>query len=265
MILASAAGLMTLSGAMLTRQLLRPLQAFAVPVLRYRFTGPPLAGSPFNAFRVSGSAFAHHLDFLQRANFRIVTYSEALSNVDNKAFLQSRPIVLCFDGGYETLYRVIQPRLVEHGFSGANAFIATQPIGKDNSFETGGRGRPEPMLTAEQIKSLADSGWEIGSLGVTGQDLSSMSPTDLQKQLTESRQELEKISGKPVKLLAYPGDINISTQQLIIEQAGYDFACWISLDGLVDKTCDRFRLPRYPLNRKSQLIEVALVVSQRMV
>ena len=264
-IVGGTAGLAAMASTLFLRHYFRPLRAFAVPVLRYRMIGPPLAGSPFNSLRVTGPAFQQHLDYIARRGFHLVTLSEALENIGNRSFLESKPVALTFDGAYQSLERYVLPALDEYGFKKITVFVASDGVDKDNSFETGGRGRPEPMMSAQAIREMANLGVEIGSLGRRSLDLSRLPHQELLEELKESRQRLGEISGQEVKLLSYPRDAQISHAEMILKKAGYDFAAWISLQGLLERDSLAFRLPRYPLSRKSKLIEIALILSGRLV
>ena len=258
------AGLGAVGGALLLRNYFRPLRPYAVPVLRYRMIGPPLAGSPFNALRVTGPSFQQHLDYIARRGFRLVTLSDALENIGRRSFLDSKPVIMTFDGGYQSLERYVIPALGEYDFKHITVFVATEGIDGDNSYETSGRGRPEPMLSKRSIREFANMGVEIGSLGRKALDLSRLPHQDLFEELQESRRSLSKIAGKEVSLMAYPRDAQISHAEIILKKAGYKFAAWISLQGLLQADSLAFRLPRYPLSRKSKLIEIALILSGRM-
>jgi peptidoglycan/xylan/chitin deacetylase (PgdA/CDA1 family) len=264
-IVGGSLGLIALGAGLSARNFFRPLRAYAVPILRYRMIGPPLAGSPFNSLRVTAPAFQQHLDYIARRGFHLVTLSEALSNLGSREFLESKPVVLTFDGGYKTLDRYVRPAMEDYGFKKFTMFVATEGIGQDNSYETGGRGRPEPMLDKTSLREFANMGVEIGSLGRKALDLSRLSHQTLLDELKESRQKLSEISGQDVSIVAYPRDAQVSHAELILKKAGYQYAAWISLQGLLEADSLAFRLPRYPLSRKSKLIEIALILSGRLV
>jgi peptidoglycan/xylan/chitin deacetylase (PgdA/CDA1 family) len=264
LLLGGSAGLSVVSAALLARHWLRPLQAAAIPVLRYRFVGPPLPGSPFNPLRLSLPGLSQHLNYLRRRRFRLVTLSEAWAKADSANFLASRPVVLTFDGGYKSFIQLVAPRIVECGIGPATVFVASDAVGKDNSYEIGVQGRAEPMMDEQDLRSLAAAGFEVGSLGCRGRDLSQLSHQDLVADLRDSRQRLSEITGREVRALAFARDANASHFATLIKQAGYSHASWISLDGLMNRGSEPYRLPRFPMTRKSQVIELALVLAQRM-
>lgn len=260
-----AFGLAAVGTGLALRMLTGPLQPFGVPVLRYRFVGPPLAGSPFNPVRVNTPIFHSHLRYMARRGFRPVTLSEAYKRSGERRFLREKPVVLTFDGGYESLERYVLPSLREYGFNKATAFVASDAVGRTNLYETGGRGRPDPMLTEEGLKALSDFGFEIGSLGKRAPDLSRLSHEELHKELKESRETLQEMSGQSIELLAYPRDVNISHNKNAVKQAGYKAAAWISLEGILSTASPGYCLPRFPLSKKSRMIEVALILANRMI
>ena len=84
-------------GAMAGWSIFRPPRLEGIPVLRYRIVGPALAGSPLNEVRVPVSRFAPQIRYIARRGFRAVTLSEAVARLQDRSFLATNPIVLCFD------------------------------------------------------------------------------------------------------------------------------------------------------------------------
>ena len=69
---------------------------------------------------------------------------------------------------------------------------------------TGNIGHPG-NLTADQIREMSDSGLvEIASHTVTHPHLTSLDDAALDQELQDSKQTLEKITGKEVQAIAYP-------------------------------------------------------------
>ncbi|HZO04338.1 MAG TPA: polysaccharide deacetylase family protein [Burkholderiales bacterium] len=60
------------------------------------------------------------------------------------------------------------------------------------------------MMTNKEVKALYDAGMEIGAHTVTHPILARMSLDRVRQELTDGRQQLEQITGAPVRLFAYP-------------------------------------------------------------
>lgn len=99
-------------------------------------------------------------------------------------------------------------------------------------------------MTAEQIASLSSSGLiEIGSHAVTHTSLNQLGVEQQRIELQQSKQELERICGKPVVSCSYPnGRISAETSE-VARELGYTSGC-TSQEELVASNCDPLLLPR---------------------
>jgi peptidoglycan/xylan/chitin deacetylase (PgdA/CDA1 family) len=111
-----------------------------------------------------------------------------------------------------------------------------------------------------ELREMADSGlMEIGSHTVTHPILSSVTDEESWDELTRSRAEIEEGIGRSVNCFCYPngksGDYRPSQVQQV-EQAGY--ACSVIAEsGMVNRTSDRYRLPRIGMTRKTSAGQIA--------
>jgi peptidoglycan/xylan/chitin deacetylase (PgdA/CDA1 family) len=104
------------------------------------------------------------------------------------------------------------------------------------------------MLTAEQIKKLSDFGMEIGSHSVTHPILKGLPLENWQSEILDSKLELERITGRPVRFFAFPNgkveDDYTYEQSRFVKECGYSAA--LSTDwGCVTKKSDKWMLPRF--------------------
>jgi len=72
-------------------------------------------------------------------------------------------------------------------------------------FVTSGFVGQQGMVSRRQLRDLADSGMRIGGHGATHRFLSSLSSRELARELRDSRDSLEQITGRRVDWLALPG------------------------------------------------------------
>jgi len=255
--------MLAVAGGLAYREI-QPLTPVGVPVLRYRAVGPSFPGSPLNPLRVTTPSFAKQLRYLLRRGYRLVTLSEALAGLRSSSFLRSKPLAITFDGGYKSFMSHVLPLFEEHDAATATLFVASRGLEGNNAFELG-RGRsPEPTLVAADLAELSERGFEIGSLGHAGTNLSLLSEDALKADLAKSRELLAEACGQSVSLLAYPRDISVSHYEKTLVRAGFKAGFWVAPRGVIGKKQSRFRLPRYPIERKTSLIHIALAVSRRM-
>ena len=84
------------------------------------------------------------------------------------------------------------------------------------------------MLTWDQIKEMADAGIGIGSHTLTHPVLSTLRPDDAARELTQSKEILERKLNRPITLFAYPfgGRKHFNPAiEVLTQRAGYRAAC----------------------------------------
>ena len=107
-------------------------------------------------------------------------------------------------------------------------------------------------MTADQLKEMQANGMRIGSHTVNHEVLTKKSAEQIDYELRVSREQLEKILGKPVCALAYPGGMVNSTVQSIAEKY-YDMAFIASV--IPDTKQTRYTLQRYGVFNWNEHIE----------
>ncbi|MBU0640315.1 MAG: polysaccharide deacetylase family protein, partial [Planctomycetes bacterium] len=195
---------LTGQGSLLARYELRqPL----LTVLTLHAVGtPPSACTSFdyrNMF-VSPGQLLEILDGLLRQGYRFLTLRKALACVQGAAPLQHKAVVLTFDDGYASVFDVARPLLEARGIRAA-VFIPTGYVGRPFAGNTrAGTGPALPTMTAEQIRALADAGWEIGAHSVTHGLFAGLSRADARRELAASKALLEELLEQPVSTFAFP-------------------------------------------------------------
>lgn len=184
---------------------------------------------------VSPERFAAQMAWLHRSGRRGVSIRELLqARADGDA---SRLVGLSFDDGYADFARNAVPILRKYGFT-ATTYVVPDLLGGVNSWDPDGPRKP--LLTRDQVRELACSGWEIGSHGLGHTALPDLPPQALAEQTGESRRLLEELTGNPVTGFCYPyGAVDLPAV-LAVQDAGYDHACAIQHSDLTG----RFALPR---------------------
>jgi len=106
-----------------------------------------------------------------------------------------------------------------------------------------------PMLDWSQVKILADNGFHIGSHSCTHPILSRCAENELERELSESKSEIESRTGRECRVLAYPngqpGDYDAKTIAAVTK-IGYS-AAFTFHAGLVHPNVDPYRISRHPI------------------
>ena len=126
-----------------------------------------------------------------------------------------------FDDGYESVYTFAFPILEKYGFKGV-VFPVSGYIAKYNDWDVNFRVNRTLHLTPNHLRTLSDSGWEIGSHGHVHRAYSKLSNSEIIKDLNTSKNTIEEITGKKVKSFCPPfGDLPEISYEFV-ETAGYE-------------------------------------------
>jgi peptidoglycan/xylan/chitin deacetylase (PgdA/CDA1 family) len=170
--------------------------------------------------------FRTHLELLDRWGFTTITLLDYQLFLQQKLHLPRKPIILTLDGSAEEIHRVAFPVLRETG-SKAVMFVPAEPV-----LRTQGRRTElahDSMASHAALREMAAEGMEIGSLSLTHQRLPMIPPDEARREIIISKQKLEMILGLPVRSFAYPFGLVSNMIKLMVEEAGYAFACgWSS-------------------------------------
>lgn len=118
-------------------------------------------------------------------------------------------VVITFDDGCETDLIAAVPILREHGF-GATCYLTVDFLERPG------------FLSHGQVRELAATGVEIGSHSMTHPFLSDIDDAALRREVVESKQRLEQISGTRVRSFSAPGGRHDHRLLPLAREAGYD-------------------------------------------
>jgi peptidoglycan/xylan/chitin deacetylase (PgdA/CDA1 family) len=138
--------------------------------------------------------FKAQIKMLADSGYHSVLPDQLMAYLTTGAALPSKPVMFTFDDTDLDQYTVAAPELEKHGFKGV-FFIMTVSIGR--------RGR-QPYMDKTQIKDLADRGHQIAAHTWDHHNVKKYAGDDWRIQIEEPKQELEEITGKPIKYFAYP-------------------------------------------------------------
>ena len=161
-----------------------------IPILMYHAIAEEPTTEMTELF-VRPSEMEKQIKYLVDNGFQTITF-EDLDNIG--AF--SKPVMLTFDDGYDCNYDILFPLLKKYNV-------------KATIFAVAGSVWSKGRLSESQIKEMSDSGLvSIQSHTVSHPDLTSLEADKLDYELSESKERIEKLTGKPVIALAYPSGDN---------------------------------------------------------
>ena len=107
---------------------------------------------------------------------------------------------------------------------------------------------PSPMMTAAQVKRIADAGMEIGAHTVNHPILTQLDEVEAGTEIRDGKARLEALIERPVELFAYPngrpGKDYDARHLKILAELGFTGAVSTAA-GVATRSCDSFQIPRF--------------------
>ncbi|MFD6990623.1 polysaccharide deacetylase family protein [Streptomyces sp. NPDC059943] len=220
-----------------------------IPVLLYHavMDDPP---AWIAEFTVTPGQFAAHLDAVVASGRTPVTVGALAGRLTGGTALPPRPVVLTFDDGFADLPGPTAEALAERALP-ATAYLTTGAIAPGD----GSLLPPAPMMTLAQVPSLERHGLEVGGHTVTHAQLDTLRPSQLDRELRESKVVLEDVLGHEVTHLAYPHGYNSRAVRRAARRAGYASAVAVR-HALSSETDDSYRIARLIVRRGHTVADV---------
>nr|MDT0656459.1 polysaccharide deacetylase family protein [Micromonospora sp. DSM 115978] len=229
---------------MLTRAPIRRRTA-VLPVLMYHSVSALRTG-PLRDLAVPPHRLAEHLDALTGAGYRPVGLTEAIDLTLSGT--PTAPLVaLTFDDGFANFLHRALPLLTATG-SSATLYPAVGHLGGPADWLGRWAGVFGRLLPLSALPEVAAAGMEIGNHGLVHQPLDVLPPGQLAQQLTDSRDRLEQVLGRPVRSFCYPHGYHDRRVRHLVRRSGHDNACEVGRrlyrPGSPGKADNRFAVPR---------------------
>lgn len=165
----------------------------------------------YHSLDSSGSAislrpkiFARQMSTLAAIGYRGVSLRQAMSHKVTHDDWPERSVVITFDDGYANLHEFALPELSRHGF-GATVFLVTDYMGRRAEWVTPGMKDDDlKILTWNQARELANAGFEMAAHTLTHPDLTRIPSTQLEHEITASREAVQMNLNSDVDSFAYP-------------------------------------------------------------
>jgi peptidoglycan/xylan/chitin deacetylase (PgdA/CDA1 family) len=176
------------------------------------------------ALSTTPERFREQIELLLARGYRASTFEEAVEAGDRHTF------AVTFDDAYRSVLQLARPIMDELGVTGT-VFVPTDWAGKSEPMRWDGvyqwldGPHKDEMLCMDwdQLRELAEAGWEIGSHTCSHPYLTAIKDDRLSAELRDSRLAVERELGRPCRSIAYPyGDVD----ERVIEAtgaAGYAF------------------------------------------
>ena len=161
--------------------------------------------------------FKEQMKTLADAGAHPISVADLYRHLTTGSVLPDKAVVLTFDDNYQGFYDNAWPVLTEYKFP-AMMFVHTGFVGSKEGLH--------PKMTYDELRELMKNPlFTVGSHTISHpDDITTLSTTDQQKELTESKATLEKELNFKCDFLAYPNGKNDPVVQEASKSAGYKMA-----------------------------------------
>jgi peptidoglycan/xylan/chitin deacetylase (PgdA/CDA1 family) len=220
-----------------------PLKQIGIPVLMYHSI-VPILDTGYHRTVVSEAQFRAQMQWLHQNDYRTIGIKEANSALKSGKNIEKR-VVITFDDGYQSCLHTAAPILKEYGFC-AMLFLCTESLETGNHpvllQKAGGLPPHDAPLMATDLQALLAHHWEIAPHSVTHAHHGFLNSDQVNREMTESRETVEKITEKAPLAYAFPfGGYGKIAQREAKKQFKYVFT---THQGLWQRDDSTFRIPR---------------------
>jgi peptidoglycan/xylan/chitin deacetylase (PgdA/CDA1 family) len=184
---------------------------------------------------------------LAQDGYKTMDLTKAVALLAQGQIPAEKNVVITFDDGFRNFHDQAFPALQEYGFTAA-VFLPTAFIADARRSFKG-----TECLTWDEVRELRKAGITFGSHTVNHPELTQLPLREIERELRESKCELEQQLGGPVTTFAYPYAFPqrdrrfVQSFRELLVQTGYSCCATTEL-GRVRTGDDPYRLKRLPAN-----------------
>lgn len=227
--------------------------AGALPILMYHgISNDPERTSAYYKVNTSPAVFERQMAFLKEGGYQTIALSEAVRLLNRREPVGRNRVVISFDDGYRNFYTHAFPILQKYGFT-ATMFLPTAYIGS-----TRGSFKGVECMTWNETRELRKAGIEFGSHTVTHPKLVELNWGDVERELRDSKMEMESQLSTRVTTFAYPFAFPQAKPSFVqkfgdaLVESGYR-CCLTTEVGRARPGDNVYRLKRLPVNTEDDI------------
>ena len=192
-----------------------------IPVLGYHSIANDEIGK--NPIIIGKKRFRDHMKAIKDSGYTTITIGDLDDYLNNKKNLPRKSVLITFDDGYEDNYLNAYPELKSLNMK-ATFFVAPSLLNQHRYMSTG------------EVKELSDNGFDIQSHTDSHVDLTSLDYDKQLEQMKNSKEEIEKLTGKQVISAAYPMGLHNEDTLKAMKECNYSLGFTVNR-GFVRKRC----------------------------
>jgi len=233
----------TVAATVWLADLLQPRGGARTPRVRV-LTYHRFGATPRDPFCVGSEDFEAQMAWLA-AEGLAVSLADVEAFVRGTKTMPDAAALVTIDDGCPSVFTRALPILQRHRIP-AVVFVPAGEIADREPAAASTEDAPHDRLGWDALRTLADAGVTVGSHAWTHRSLGRLTAEEAEREIADSRRELERRLGRPVTAFAYPygtrADYNGDTATSL-RRAGYTCA-FTSQHGAVTPGADPFELPR---------------------
>jgi len=229
-----------------------------VPIFRYHRIGPHdgcglnrRAAELSRRLTVSPDCFGFQMWLMAKLGYRTISMDELADGVESGC-LPCRRFVVSFDDGYADFYEHALPILERHDFT-AIVYLVASRVGEVDRWDEGLGFPLKPLLSWDQIRSMAGRGIEFGSHTCSHARLTTLDDGRLRDEIALSRTMLEEGLQRPVRHFCYPYGAHDAQVIEAVKAAGFRTAV-TTAKGWVKAGASLLAQPRVKVSRNLRFI-----------
>jgi peptidoglycan/xylan/chitin deacetylase (PgdA/CDA1 family) len=232
--------------------------SLSIPILMYHHIGDwGESRADWAPWVVRPKEFRAQMDWLVANGFHTITFRELLAGQKAGESVPAKSVIISFDDGWSAQEGVVRAELEPRGMH-AVFFVYTAAVGAtpNNS----------GYISWQQLRILESAGHEVQSHTISHGRLTEMPPSQLDREMRESRATIEKEMRHPVKVIAYPFGICDERVMRAASAAGYEFGLRADADLVMGKPL-RYRMPRIRVGYEDgiEVFADAMMISQSQI
>ena len=197
-----------------------------IPILMYHHIAPSAGTLPDDDLFVNLSDFEAQTRALAAAGYTTLDFNELGNILDEKMKAPEKPVIISIDDGYAETLKNILPVLSANK---QKAVVGLVPacIGEFDDWQ---KARKEyyKIIDEALVREYSKLCFSFVSHSQTHAFLSRLSDSELEIELKESKQAIEKLTGKQVNTLIYPYGDRDERVKAALTTAGYRFGVSVS-------------------------------------
>lgn len=213
-----------------------------LPILLYHSVQDHAPGS-FGPWAVGRELFEDHMDMLVELGYTALSIEQLIASKHEAGSIGEKSVLVTFDDGFADFAANAWPVMKARGIPTTLYVTAGVLDGTSSWLEPLGAGQ-QPMLSAADVRELADDGVQIGAHSMTHPQLDCIDREQARDEIIQSKVALEQIVGRPVESFAYPHGYHDRTVKKMVIEAGFTSAAAVR-NALSHAQDDPFALARY--------------------